>query len=132
LILLDTNILIQYLKGMDSVVQRLQGASPRDVAIPSVVAYELEYGTLKTGSARRREVASGLLAKFIPVPLDHDAAGEAARIRVELEAQGVVIGPMDLLIAGTATSRGALLVTSNTSEFSRVKGLRLADWTSQQ
>jgi len=130
LILLDTNILIQYLKGLDSVVQRLQDASPRDVAIPSVVAYELEYGTLKTGSARRREVASGLLAKFTQVPLDHDAAREAARIRVELEAQGVVIGPMDLLIAGTATSRGALLVTSNTSEFSRVKGLRLADWTS--
>ena len=130
MILLDTNILIQYLKGLDSVVQRLQDASPRDVAIPSVVAYELEYGTLKTGSARRREVASGLLAKFTQVPLDHDAAREAARIRVELEAQGVVIGPMDLLIAGTATSRGALLVTSNTSEFSRVKGLRLADWTS--
>jgi tRNA(fMet)-specific endonuclease VapC len=37
---------------------------------------------------------------------------------------------MDLLIAGTALSRGAVLVTNNTKEFSRVKGLRLADWTS--
>jgi tRNA(fMet)-specific endonuclease VapC len=42
---------------------------------------------------------------------------------------GLVIGPMDLLIAGTAVSRGAVLVTRNTKEFSRVKGLRLADWT---
>jgi len=36
---------------------------------------------------------------------------------------------MDLLIAGTAVSQGAVLVTSNTKEFSRVKGLRLVDWT---
>jgi tRNA(fMet)-specific endonuclease VapC len=128
LILLDTNILIQYMKGLDSVVQRLQGASPREVAIPSVVACELEYGTLKTGSARRRAVASALLEKFTQVPFDHEAAREAARIRVELEAQGMVIGPMDLLIAGTATSRAAVLVTNNTREFSRVAGLRLADW----
>jgi predicted nucleic acid-binding protein len=34
---------------------------------------------------------------------------------------------MDLPIAGTALSRGAVLATSNTQEFSRVKGLRLAD-----
>jgi tRNA(fMet)-specific endonuclease VapC len=33
------------------------------------------------------------------------------------------------MIAGTAVSRGATLVTNNTKEFSRVKGLRLADWT---
>ena len=48
---------------------------------------------------------------------------------MELETKGVVIGPIDLLIAGTAISRGAVLVTSNTREFSRVKGLRLSDWT---
>jgi tRNA(fMet)-specific endonuclease VapC len=129
LILLDTNILIQYMKGLDSVVQQLQDASPREVAIPSVVAYELEYGTLKTGSARRRAMASGLLAKFAQVPFDHEAAREAARIRVELETLGTAIGPLDLLIAGTAASRGAILVTSNTREFSRVKGLRVVDWT---
>jgi hypothetical protein len=40
-----------------------------------------------------------------------------------------VIGPLDLLITGTALSRGAVLVTNNTKEFSWVKGLRLADWT---
>lgn len=62
------------------------------------------------------------------VPFDHEAH-EAARIRVELERHGSAIGPIDLLIAGTALSRGAILVTNNTREFSRVKGLRLADWT---
>jgi len=132
LTLLDTNVVVHYLKGEPGVVARIQAMEAADLGIPSVVAYELEYGTLRSGSPRRRELIGQLLADSVHVPFDHEAAREAARIRVELEGQGTVIGPMDLLIAGTATSRGALLVTSNTREFSRVKGLRLADWTSQQ
>ena len=128
--LLDTNIIIYYLKGLESVVSRLQKASPQEVAIPSVVAYEIEYGTLKTRSPRRRAVVSELLAGFAQVPFDHEAAREAARIRVELETQGLIVGPIDLLIAGTALSRDAVLVTNNTKEFSSLKDLRLADWTS--
>ena len=83
--LLDTNTLIHYLQGLESVVSRLQQASPREVAIPSVVAYEIEYGTLKSRSPRRRTVVSELLKGFAQVPFDHEAARQAARIRVELE-----------------------------------------------
>jgi tRNA(fMet)-specific endonuclease VapC len=111
------------------VVSRLQGASPRELAIPSIVAYEIEYGTLKIGSSRRRQIVSLLLAGIQQVPFDREAALESARIRIDLEARGLLIGPMDLLIAGTAVSRGAVLVTNNTKEFSRVKSLRLSDWT---
>ena len=129
MILLDTNTLIAYIKGDDSVVARLQAARPSEVAIPSVVAYELEYGTLKVPSAKRRGLVSGLLGGLTQATFDHEAARAAARIRVNLEARGMVIGPMDLLIAGTALSTGATLVTANTREFSRVTGLRLIDWT---
>jgi tRNA(fMet)-specific endonuclease VapC len=54
----------------------------------------------------------------------------AAQIRIELEKRGSAIGPMDILIAGTAFSRGALLVTNNAVEFKRVPGLRVSDWRS--
>lgn len=54
----------------------------------------------------------------------------AASIRSELEQQGRAIGPLDVLIAGTAVSRGAGLVTNNAAEFSRVPGLRVLDWRS--
>ena len=45
-----------------------------------------------------------------------------------LEAGGVSIGPMDLLIAAQARSLGATLVTANTKEFQRVKGLKIRAW----
>jgi tRNA(fMet)-specific endonuclease VapC len=51
---------------------------------------------------------------------------------VNLERRGLVIGPLDLLIAGTAASRGATLATNNTREFSGIKGFRLEDWTRPQ
>jgi tRNA(fMet)-specific endonuclease VapC len=129
LILLDTNTVIYYLKGVETVVGRLHATSRHEVAIPSLTVYEIEYGNRKTGSPRRRAVVSALLGAITHVPFDFEAAQEAARIRVELEARGQVIGPMDLLIAGIAVSRGAVLATSNTREFSRVKHLRLIDWT---
>ena len=127
--LLDTNTLIHYLKGHERVVSLLQDASPREVAVPSVVVYEIEYGTLKIVSSRRRSIVDKLLAGIDQVPFDGQAALESARIRIDLETRGLSIGPLDLLIAGTAVSRGATLATNNTKEFSRIKGLRLADWT---
>jgi tRNA(fMet)-specific endonuclease VapC len=70
-----------------------------------------------------------MLANLKEISFDGEAARESARIRVDLERRGLVIGPLDLLIAGTAASRGATLATNNTREFSRIKGLRLEDWT---
>jgi hypothetical protein len=43
-------------------------------------------------------------------------------------AQGLAIGPYDLLINGHALARGLILVTNNTSEFRRVAWLSLEDW----
>ncbi len=127
--LLDSNTIIHYLRGQESVVSRLQRSDNRLLGVPSVVVYEIEYGTLKTGSARRRALLSDLLADMVHVPFDQEAALESARVRIELEALGIVIGPIDFLIAGTALSLGAVLATNNIKEFSRVKGLRLEDWT---
>ena len=94
-----------------------------------MVAYEILFGTLKAGSSSRRAVVAKLLAALRQIPFDAEAAQEAAKVRFELESSGLVIGPLDLLIAGTALSRGATLVTNNTREFSRVRGLRLSDWS---
>ena len=102
---------------------------PSDLAVPAVVAYELEAGTLRSRNPvlRRRELER--LLSFLPIlPFDLRAANRAARVRFELEKTGEKIGPLDTLIAGTVLAYGATLVTHNTREFSRVPGLQLEDW----
>jgi tRNA(fMet)-specific endonuclease VapC len=128
--LLDTNVLIHFLKGRQGVVERMLAAPARELAVSTVSQHELEFGALRSAHpAARRKVIRELCRDLVVVPFDGAAALDAAAIRAGLAARGELIGPMDLLIAGTARSRGALLVTGNMREFSRVEGLRLADWT---
>jgi tRNA(fMet)-specific endonuclease VapC len=126
---LDTNTVIYFFRGMGWVAARLLETPPAHVALPAIVVFELEAGMLKSRDAhRRRAQFDDLLDTVTVLPFDERAAKEAAQIRVELEAKGTPIGPFDVLIAGTARARDAVLVTHNTVEFSRVAGLRLEDW----
>ena len=126
---LDTNALIHALKGMGQLKQKVEQTRPSDLAIPAVVVYELEFGSLgsRNPEARKRELKR--LLDILPVlPFDGNAARYAARIRFDLERSGESIGPLDTLIAGTVLANGATLVTHNLKEFSRVPGLRVEDW----
>lgn len=126
---LDTNTLIYFFKGQGRVAERLLSVSPREIGIPAVVLYELELGIARSSQPRkRRGQLDAMLAAVSILPFDREAARLAAELRMTLESIGKPIGPMDTLIAGTALAARGVLVTHNTGEFSRVKGLRLADW----
>jgi len=126
---LDTNSVLYLLKGKGQVGERLLTTPRADVAIPAVVLYELEVGTRRSASPkRRRSQLRDLVGPMRVLPLDKAEANVAARIRVELERAGEPIGPMDTLIAATALRHGATLVTHNVDEFERVNGLAIEDW----
>jgi tRNA(fMet)-specific endonuclease VapC len=126
---LDANALIHAFKGKGQVRQNIEGTRPSDLAVPAVVAYELEVGTLRSRSPeQRRQELNRLLSMLTVLPLDLRAAERAASVRFDLERMGESIGPLDTPIAGTALAHGATLVTHNMEEFSRIPGLRLEDW----
>ncbi len=62
------------------------------------------------------------------VDFDAAAARQYGAIRLDLERRGEIIGPNDLMIAAQALSLQAILVTDNTGEFARVRGLALENW----
>jgi len=129
-LMLDTNICIQILRGKEPEVRRRLEATRRaDVAISSVVAGELWTGVMKSPQRQRHEQALMDFLAFADV-LDWpaEAAPVYAEIRTALEAQGLSIGAMDLLIAAHALHERATLVTRNRREFARVKGLKLESW----
>jgi len=134
--LLDTNTCIYLLTGnqpdyQPNILARLE-ALPRNERplISSVVLSELQYGVRKS---RWRKANQALLDAFL---LDFDLSDYGANaavfygeLRTGLEKRGQPIGPMDMMIAAHALALDATLVTHNTREFARVKGLRLEDWT---
>lgn len=130
--MLDTNTISYYFRGVPSVCSRLLQASPADLAVSTVVVYELKSGLLRLpdGQARRArlEALEAFLSSIASVAFDDAAADEAARIASLLAARGTPIGPHDVMIAATARARGATLVTHNVSEFARVPDLSVEDW----
>ena len=126
---LDTDAVIHALKGTGHIRQRLQAIDPNDLAVPAIVVYELEFGTLASANpSRRRKDLARLLGVLRVLPFDEKAASRAARLRRDLEQAGTKIGPLDTLIAGTALAHDAVLVSHKIREFSRVQGLRVEDW----
>ena len=132
--LLDTNAVVALLRNKPVTVRdrfRAAQASGDYIAVSSVVLYELWYGVQKStyvteNTERLRIFLSGDL-DFLP--FDDEDAQSAGRVRADLESRGTPIGPYDLLIAGQALQRGLTVVAANTSEFHRVPGLGLVDWT---
>lgn len=126
---LDTNTLIYFFKGIGRVAEHLLAQPPSEIGIPTVVVHEIETGIAKSKHPESRRAQFDQLLEAVEVlPFDRAAARTAAGIRARLERRGTPIGPLDTLIAATALTRGAILVTHNTGEFSRVLKLNLADW----
>ncbi|XOF34282.1 MAG: type II toxin-antitoxin system tRNA(fMet)-specific endonuclease VapC [Candidatus Electrothrix sp. YB6] len=127
--LLDTNTLIYFFKGKGRVAENLLSKSPKEIAVSSIVLFELEVGIAKSDSpAKRRQQLNVLTSVITTIPFTYKEAKTAAIIRAELEKSGTPIGPYDTLIAGTALRADCVLVTNNTKEFSRVENLQLEDW----
>jgi tRNA(fMet)-specific endonuclease VapC len=128
--LLDTNACIDYFTGRyPKVVERIQGSSPEDLFLSTVVVAELRFGA--DHSARRRTNHAridALIEEIEPLDFDLRAAATYGRLRAQLEAGGTPIGPNDMLIAAHALSRRLTVVTDNTAEFGRVQGLKVDNW----
>ena len=127
--ILDTNTLIYFFKGVGKVKNRLLSMPPGDIAVPTIVLFEMELGIAKSSSPRKR---IGQLNNFVSlvnvIAFGPAEAKTAAQIRARLEKKGIPIGPYDVLIAACAKASDLILVTHNLKEFKRIEGLRLEDW----
>ncbi len=114
---------------MGDVASILLSKPPKDISIPSIALYELKVGIAKsTKPNKRRKQLESLVSRINIASFGAKEAEVAAMIRANLESKGTPIGHYDTLIAGTALSTNATLVTHNTKEFKRVTGLNLEDW----
>ena len=129
--MLDTDTCSYIMKrSSEPVLRRLQGVPVTDVCMSVVTKAELLYGVEVSPRSSQDGAA---LAAFLPyvevLDLSDDAASHYAEIRADLKKRGALIGGNDLFIAAHARALGRTLVTNNTAEFGRVKGLTIENWT---
>jgi tRNA(fMet)-specific endonuclease VapC len=131
--LLDTNALTRLARGVDSGIARQVDENVLNCRISSVAWFELQYGAARSPNPSKATPRLKFLRRVIPAIEDFDeqAAQRAAEVRASLEAMrpnAQPVGRYDVLLAGHALSIGAVFVTHNTREFSRVPGLLVEDW----
>lgn len=131
--MLDTNMLIYAIRHPESLLnERLKQHLGRDLCISAITYGELEYGVCKSSRpAQNRLALQRFLAGIRILSLDARAAEHFGEIMAELEAGRQRIGDRDTLIAAHARSLGYPVVTHNTREFSRVRGLTVEDWLAE-
>ena len=131
--LLDTNTCIFIIKKKKpNVIKHLKKNKDKGLCISSITLAEMEYGIENSDPSyhsRNRMALMEFLTIFEVRNFDEKASIEYGKIKKDLKDRNCLIGPFDMLIGAQAKSLGMILVTSNTDEFSRIKGLKIEDWT---
>ncbi len=131
--MLDTNIISHMIRYPDGqAVRQAALAGEKNLCVSAVVASELRYGAAKRGSDRLSALVESVLVRLDVLPYDDTVSHGYATIRNELTRTGNLIGPVDLFIAAHAVVLDLTLVTDNIREFSRVNGLAVENWLSQE
>lgn len=128
--LLDTCIISSLFRKEAILIEKLKTIPPEEIKISTVTVMEIEYGLELNPAARSR-----IQPHWVPFKDDIEIlffsesdARYAAQVRSILKKEGRLIGPYDILLAGTAINHGLTLITNNMSEFSRVKNLHIENW----
>jgi tRNA(fMet)-specific endonuclease VapC len=130
--LLDTNILSDLVRQpQGKIARKISSAGEQTVCTSIIVAAELRYGAVKSGSRTLTDRIDLILSALEILPLESPADRHYGSIRHHLTREGNTIGPNDMLIAAHAISAGLTVVTANTGEFSRVPGLSIENWLEQ-
>ena len=128
--LLDTDVFSLMVRGQDDVINaRLQGLHKGGAVLSVITTGEYFYGVSHAPvSVLREKRAKRLIDFFGVLPLEAEVASIYGTIRADLRAKGTPIGPNDLWLAAQAKAHRLTMVTRNTREFKRVKGLKVDDW----
>lgn len=126
--LLDTNVVIDILRGEGHVLDKLRQESVGECCITDVTVYELYYGAYRSMNPEESVNKINRLVLSIAVIETADCMKEAARRKALLAAEGKLIEDFDIIIGSAAIANGLVLVTGNTRHLGRLSGLTLTDW----
>lgn len=141
--MLDTNICSYIIKNKPlEVYEKFKSIPMTDCLVSSITVAELQYWVARNyklheqsnnqGQPKINEmVIDNFLSHLVVKKFDDLAADYYGKIRADLEARGVGVGNMDLMIGAHAISLSAILVTNNIKEFETMPDIQLENWVTE-
>ena len=117
---------------LEKLQQTAQAGHP--IVVSAITYAELTFGAVNKKASPKM---AGIVSEFADrldgvLAWDKLAVEHSTLVKKELESVGIPIGHNDTLIAGHAIAVGAILVTDNVREFSRVNKLKHENWVNRR
>lgn len=128
--LLDTYICAYFLNGKFSLEEKIDEVGFENCLVSEITIAELKYGIEKsTQKEQNRKIFAKFQTKFGILPI-FPSLDIYAKEKARLKTKGKILDDFDLLIGATAIFNNLTLVTRNISDFDRLEGINIEDWTS--
>lgn len=128
-IVIDSDILIYFLKGQPEIVNKLSTYPIENVFTTRINVTELLYGAYNSLKKEQNlSKISSFLENFHILEFDQEASIIFAQEKARLKQNGILIADMDLMISSITIANDFSLVTNNVKHFDRIKNLKIERW----
>ena len=124
--LLDTNVIIEVLRGNDDMITKIESVGQSNCFISEITLAELLYGAVRGNNPKNFLDVERIEQEFDVLSI-RPAYRQYAVTRNQLRQNGMPIDHMDLFVASVAMYNNLTLVSHNTKHFARINGLKLVD-----
>ena len=131
MIVADTTLLIDFLRGKKEAIDILQNTQSKGLYTTEINLFELIIGTYAKKQEPEKDVEKifAMLAQFIVLPLERRATIKAGEIAGTLIKRGQQIEQTDVLIAAIALTNGiSEIITANKAHYERIPGIKVVGY----
>ncbi len=124
--LVDTDWIVDYLKGKQKSVETLQKLFDDVLYVSMISIAEIYEGIVDAKDKEQIEKSlDDFLEGVVILNLNEDICRKFGKIRNDMRKKGEMIGDFDILIASTSIVHGLKLITGNKSHFTRIKEVEI-------
>lgn len=128
MILLDTDICIELLRGNKKVINKINDYSD-NISISFMTLGELYYGVYKSSNPLNNSlILETFLLSVNILHTDNNIMQKFGEYKNKLSEKGEGLTDADILIASTASVYGCKLITGNVKHFKRFEGVNVENW----
>ena len=124
--LLDTNIVVGWLKGETAIADKIDQA--KEIYIPVVVLGELYYGAMYSSQVQRNiNEIKRVISHYNVLLVDEETANNYGNIKAILRKKGKPIPENDIWIAAIA-QRHKLIISTKDKHFKEIESIKIKYW----
>jgi tRNA(fMet)-specific endonuclease VapC len=128
MILLDTDVCIEILRGNKKVIEKRKEYND-SMVISFMTIGELYYGAEKSDFKEKNNI---LIEEFLltvdVIESDLDIMKRFGEIKAKLRRKNEILTDSDIIIGSTAIEKCEKLITGNIEHFKRIDNLRIENW----